>query len=445
MIKVDRKNETINAFDVDEVFHNPALPLTASVIIPAHNSETLLRSCLTHLKKTEGCQYEVIVVDDGSVDGTARIAEEMGARVLRLGRKRGPAVARNRGSGFARGEILVFIDSDVFVTPDTLGFLVDTLRQAPEYDAVIGSYDIQPTAQNLVSQYKNLLHHYTHQVANREACTFWTGCGAVRSKRFFQLGGFDESFEQPSIEDIEFGSRLKESGSRIRLVPSIQVTHAKCWRLVSLVKTDFFARALPWTQLILKHGSMPNDLNLKFTQRLCVIAVALLSMWMVLALRWEPYIMALVLVSLLLVVIIDRIEETRWNRNGSRFAAFVLIVGFLSIGSFAPISTLAIATTLFLVGSLNLGMFRFFAKQRGLVFATLCVPLHLTYYLYSGVGFLIGCIKHLQDQFFGNPKEIAPDRLGRTPVMDIAGFNPTRQSSISLGTDRTLKMKESKL
>jgi glycosyltransferase involved in cell wall biosynthesis len=60
----------------------------------------------------------VIVVDDGSTDDTAKIAEEMGTRVIGLEQTMGPALARNRGAEEAKGEVLVFIDADVFVKPE---------------------------------------------------------------------------------------------------------------------------------------------------------------------------------------------------------------------------------------------------------------------------------------------------------------------------------------
>ena len=76
------------------------------------------------------------------------------------------------------------------------------------------------------------------------------------------LGGFDEGYRQPSIEDIELGYRLKQAGHRIRLCKALQVKHLKRWSVVSLLKSDFFDRALPWTELILRDRRVINDLNL---------------------------------------------------------------------------------------------------------------------------------------------------------------------------------------
>ena len=394
MSQIRVANSVLRSFEADARLSLCTATPDATVIIPAHNSEGLLRSCLECLRLSQGCRFEVIVVDDASTDATADVAEQLGAQVIRLDQNLGPAAARNHGAELAQGEILVFIDSDVFVTPSTIASLVNALQESPQYDAVIGSYDANPTAQNLISQYKNLLHHFTHQRANPEATTFWTGCGAVRAKHFDDLGGFDERFGRPCIEDIEFGSRLRDAGGRIRLMSEIQVKHSKRWQLASLVRTDFFDRALPWTRLILENNSMPNDLNLKLSQRLCVACVALLSAWIVLALWWEPFVLLLVTTSLALILLVDRIEDTAWHRTGTRLAATLLAGCFLVIAYWAPISCLAITATLAVVTIVNSDLLRFFAKTRGWIFAVVAMPIHVLYYFYSGVGFVVGCVQH---------------------------------------------------
>lgn len=113
--------------------------------------------------------------------------------------------------------------------------------------ALIGSYDDAPGATNFLSQYRNLLHHYVHQTGNEEASTFWGACGAVRREVFLAMGGFDESYRQASIEDIELGYRLKRAGLKILLCKALQVKHLKRWEAGSLLKADFCYRALPWT------------------------------------------------------------------------------------------------------------------------------------------------------------------------------------------------------
>src|SRR5207244_10593392 len=89
-------------------------------------------------------------------------------------------------------------------------------------------------------------------------------------------GEFDASrVHRASIEDIEFGYRLRAAGHRIRLDPGLQGTHLKRWTLGSIVGTDVKRRALPWARLILESGHAPDDLNLARSQRVSAGLVGL--------------------------------------------------------------------------------------------------------------------------------------------------------------------------
>ena len=131
-----------------------------SVVIPVRNDPVHLRACLERLAASRFAAFETIVVDDASTDDTADAAERFGARVLRLEANAGPAEARNRGARIARGRYLFFLDADVLVGPDTLARIEAAFRADPSLDALFGSYDRSPSAPNLVSQYKNLFHHF---------------------------------------------------------------------------------------------------------------------------------------------------------------------------------------------------------------------------------------------------------------------------------------------
>ena len=93
--------------------------------------------------------------------------------------------------------------------------------------------------------------------AGERATTFWSGCGAVRRSLFLDMGGFDESYARPCIEDIELGARLTRSGHAIVLRKSMQVTHLKKWTFWSMLKSDIWDRAVPWTNLVLREGKLP--------------------------------------------------------------------------------------------------------------------------------------------------------------------------------------------
>jgi glycosyltransferase involved in cell wall biosynthesis len=255
-----------------------------SIIIPIYaadsNSADLLRTTLRHLNASDFQDFETFVADDGSLaaDAIQAVVEEAKVQFVRLDQRKGPAVARNAAARKATGDILVFMDADTAVHPDTLSRLALEFEKDQDLDAVMGSYDQKPGAPGRVSRFRNLLHSFVHHRSHRHAVTFWAGCGAVRAERFRALGGFDESFTLSSIEDVEFGLRLSEAGGRIDLDPGIQVTHYKAWTIASMVHADLFARAIPWAGLLDRYG-MPLDLNFKAQDRMSGALVA--AAWVV--------------------------------------------------------------------------------------------------------------------------------------------------------------------
>lgn len=326
-----------------------------SVIIPAYNAAAVLERCLAALAASTFRDYECLVVDDASTDNTRSIAEQCGVRVIALAHNRGPASARNHAARDARGEILVFIDADVCVHAPTLARVDTHFRAAPDAVAVMGSYDDTPADAGFVSQYKNLFHHYIHQQSRTDAWTFWAGCGAVRRDVFLRFGGFDESYRRPCIEDIELGFRLKAAGHRIDLDRAIQATHLKQWTLPTLIRTDVYDRGVPWLLLMLRHRTMPPDLNVTVAHRASVV------------------LSALCFVVLLLGAALPVLDAWSWQRSALYF-----------------LPPLGMGLALLLV--LNRRLYAFFARKRGLRFALAATVLHWFYYLCCGVAVALALV-----------------------------------------------------
>ncbi len=319
--------------------------LTLSIVVPVHNGGAAFHQCLHSLAAVASLVKEIIVVDDGGTDDSSLLAKEIGATVLKFPTARGPAYARNRGAEQARGEILFFIDADVTLTADTIEGVMAAFRDRPNLAALIGSYDDAPGANNFLSQYKNLFHHYTHQTSNTNASTFWGACGAIRREVFWAVGGFDERYRYPSIEDIELGYRLKRAGYQIQLCKDVQVKHLKHWRVGSLLRAEIFYRAIPWTELLWRDRQFSNDLNLKNSSRLSLVLTYLLFACMIAGWWWS-------------------------------------LVWFVGVG----IGSMLVV--------LNLPVYRFFYQKRGLLFTLQVIPWHWLYFLYGGLAFAIGSVRY---------------------------------------------------
>jgi glycosyltransferase involved in cell wall biosynthesis len=314
-----------------------------SVIVPAFDNHDSLDACLRSIRESSFQDFELLVADDGSAEGASirRTAESHGARIIRRETNGGPAAARNAAAGDARGEILVFLDSDVTVHRETLERLADAFSREPDLDAVMGSYDSSPQVVGTVAAFRNLLHAHVHHRSAGPATTFWTGCGGVRRERFLSLGGFDESYQRPAIEDVEFGMRLHRAGGRLHLDPRIQVTHCKEWSLWSMIRTDIVRRACPWTELMLRYG-LPRGLNFRWQDRLTLLLAAILPM-----LAW---------------------------------------LGVLHGGIWSAAAALAVAG----VALLNRSLFRFLAQARGWGFSVVCFPLLLLHHWSAAAGLIAG-------------------------------------------------------
>lgn len=193
-----------------------------SIVIPTYNRRALLEQLLVSLDALIAIpgELEIIVVDDGSNDGTTEALNIRKGphplRVVRHGVSQGPAAARNHGAGEARGEILGFLDSDVivhskwwraaephFLDPNIVG--VEGATTTPN-----GSRPPTP---------------FTHLVANTRGGNYITCNIFYRRKIFLRLGGFDQRFRLADREDTDFAFTVIENAGKIIFDPQVRVEH----------------------------------------------------------------------------------------------------------------------------------------------------------------------------------------------------------------------------
>lgn len=270
---------------------SPAVDL--SIVMPTIAWDGTFEACARRALEvidSSACRAELIVVLDGETKTPPRWLLRPDVQVVNTGTRSGPAVARNHASTSARSEVLFFVDADVELGHGAVDRVHDRFRVDPDLDAMFGAYDDEPAAPGTASQFRNLLHHHNHVAHPGRAPTFWAGCGAMRTSRFREVGGFDPRYRKPSIEDIELGTRVSAAGGRIEIDPDLRCKHHKRWTLQSMVKTDITCRAVPWTRLMCDTRRMPACLAIDWRSRasgglamlgtIAVPAAALLTPWL---------------------------------------------------------------------------------------------------------------------------------------------------------------------
>ncbi|MGI6454390.1 MAG: glycosyltransferase [bacterium] len=197
-----------------------------SICIPVYNGMNSLPDTLRSIRNLDYPGYEIVVVDDASKDQTADMAEQAGARVIRLSTNSGPATARNRAAQEASGEILLFTDSDVLIPKSALAQIRQVLFQTGA-DAIQGTFSLVCPYSNYFSQYKNLYNRFVLNQLPDWIDTTFTSITAVKREAFLQCGGFDQNIKGASVEDRTLGRNLIDSGYKIYLDRSLEVIHNK--------------------------------------------------------------------------------------------------------------------------------------------------------------------------------------------------------------------------
>lgn len=274
--------------------------MKASIVIPAYNAERTIGNCLDSLRKQSlsGREYEIIVVDDGSSDGTKEIVKKKGARLIEA-KHGGPAKARNLGAGKARGEVVVFTDADCIADRE---FLAEMLKPF-EDKAVAGVQGRYKCRQKeIIARLVQLEIEQRYEKMQRQKYVDFIGsyAAAYRRNLFLGLGGFDASFPMASGEDTDFSFRVSEKGRKMVFNQKAVVWHLHPTSLWKYLKVKFF-RAY-WRALIYrKHkGKIIRD---SYTSQAIKVQVLLLY-GLILALLGAILMPFLLFTALLLLILL---------------------------------------------------------------------------------------------------------------------------------------------
>jgi glycosyltransferase involved in cell wall biosynthesis len=205
-----------------------------SVIVPTHNSKQTIAECLAAIKKSLYADYELLVVDCASDDGTDVISRRYTDKVILLAAGATRNDARSRGFKESRGEIIVNVDSDVIIKEDALSKIAEYFNRHRETAALTGILSKKIPQRDFFSQYKNLYMHYIFSALPESVSFLYGSLYALRS-----------SFAIPKYagiklaDDTALGQELHAHGIQIDLVKELEVTHLKKYTFLSFLKNDF--------------------------------------------------------------------------------------------------------------------------------------------------------------------------------------------------------------
>jgi len=227
-----------------------------SIIIPYHNSQNTIVPLLDSIASSQKAPaLEVIVIDDASRDTISENSFKRGRlaklniRILRLLTNKGPAVARNRGAGAAKGKFLVFLDSDVVLFPDALHNLWSIYEDDPDIVAVTGVWTKHQKTDAFFPNFK-ALRDWSYWINERDKSGYYylfsTRIASIKRAVFTRLKGFDETYAGPLVEDIEFTYRIARRYAII-FAPNVRVHHEfeDFWPIAQ----KYFWRSYYWTKL----------------------------------------------------------------------------------------------------------------------------------------------------------------------------------------------------
>lgn len=229
--------------------------MMVSIVVPNRNKEQSLSHCLAALYRSDYPDFEVIVVDDGSEDGSVAIARRFPCQLIPLPVSVGAAEARNIGARLARGRILFFIDSDCVVETDTIARLAAIFGTLDQKIIVGGTYTEKPYDSGFFSFFQSVFIHYSETRQNPPDYVA-THALAMHAEQFRRSGGFARNF-LPILEDVDFSHRMRRLGFRLRMERQLRVAHdfrfglrrsvingftkARYWLAYSLMNRDLLA------------------------------------------------------------------------------------------------------------------------------------------------------------------------------------------------------------
>ncbi|MBU2100282.1 glycosyltransferase [Candidatus Micrarchaeota archaeon] len=216
-----------------------------SVIIPAFNSEkTISKTIQSILNQEVKKEFELIIVDDTSTDNTlTEIKKFKNIVLIQQEKNKGPAAARNLGAKKAKGETIIFTDSDCIPEKNWLEEMIKPFEN-PKVVGVQGSYKTKQkslTARFIQLEIEDRYDLMQKEMKKKGLIDFiGSYSAAYRKKEFMEFNGFNEKFPTASGEDPELSYRMEKKGLKLVFNPNATVFHSHPESFLQYIKTKFF-------------------------------------------------------------------------------------------------------------------------------------------------------------------------------------------------------------
>ncbi len=297
-----------------------------SVVTPAHDNPEELKKFLETVNASNCLKddFEVIVVDDFSKEDIKSVTDRFnGVKYIRLNEHAGPAKARNAGAWQARGDHVIFFDSDVALKPDTLSRFDEHFSRGES--AVVGEYDFNSLTGGFFPRFKALLTE-SWIPDSRYLTIFVLRAAGIRKDIFVKMGGFDEDIKTASVEDYEFGDKLKKAGIAITYDPRIVVLHhhpsfKKQMKL-------FFLRSRDWVDIFIRRGGKFDNMCATRTEGVSSVSGSALIFFSMLGLifKQDMFLSLALLMSAIYLVSNIKFLSIVYKRRGILFMPVALLV-----------------------------------------------------------------------------------------------------------------------
>lgn len=218
-----------------------------SVIVRTYNSVRTVKECLDAIRNSTYSDYELILVDSSSKDGTPAVARALADKFIEVQEGTLVSEAFKVGVRSSEGEVVVNVDSDAIVAKDSLGKIFDYLSAHPDVDAITGMVARDLPYRDFFSQYKNIYMYYVFSRLPERVSFLYGSIFAVRKQE-----GILNDYNFKRAEDTALGQYLFSIGKRIDFLKDLQVIHLKKHTFKSLIINDF---RIPfyWAKIFLKY------------------------------------------------------------------------------------------------------------------------------------------------------------------------------------------------